>query len=191
MKDLAKKSDREIVRLCLQNDKYFAALVDRYEDKLKRYIIHLTQCTPQESEDVLQEVFIKTYVNLNDYDEAFSFSSWIYRIAHNEAISKVRRDKVRPKIIDLRDTEFDDDFIELLPDDTDLPREMDRRELFKKICREIYNLPVKYRDVMVLRYLEDKTYQEISDILKQSMNTISVRINRARQMIRKQIKLNQ
>lgn len=187
MRNIEEKSDKEIVSLSLKNDKYFTQLVERYEAKLGRYIFRLARLENETTEDLLQEVFIKVYKNLNDFDDSFSFSSWIYRITHNEVMSFLRNMKVRPKIVHPKSEEVDTEFINLLPDDTDLPAELAKKELGEKVRDAVYNLPDKYREVLVLRYLEDKSYDEISDILRKSVNSVTVLVNRAKKRLKKQL----
>jgi RNA polymerase sigma-70 factor (ECF subfamily) len=186
MKKTSSKSDKKLVKLSLNDDKYFVELVERYEPKLGRYIFRLSRVDEQTIEDLLQEVFIKVYRNLNDYDDDFSFSSWIYRITHNEVMSFFRKNKARPKVVNF---EIDDssEYIAMLPDDVDLPQELARKELSAKVRESIYELPEKYREVLVLRYLEDKSYNEISDILRKSMGAISVLMNRAKKRLKKNL----
>ncbi|MDD5489902.1 MAG: sigma-70 family RNA polymerase sigma factor, partial [Candidatus Moranbacteria bacterium] len=78
------KTDEEMVALTLKNQDYFACLVERYEPKLMRYIRRISAATQEDAEDLLQDVFVKVYRNLNDFDQKLKFSSWIYRIAHNQ-----------------------------------------------------------------------------------------------------------
>ena len=179
------KSDKQLVELSLKDDKYFAELIERYERKLSRYIYHLSSLDAPSTEDLLQEVFIKAYENLNDYDDTFSFSSWIYRITHNEVISFFRKTKARPQTINPDDV--DEDYISLMPDSTDIPAEIKKKELAAEVKKHVLELPEKYRDVLVLRFLEDKSYKEISDILKKSVNSVSVLINRAKEKLKSKL----
>ena len=93
MNEIEKKSDAELVLLALKNQQFFEHLVHRYEKKLARYVRRFSGLDNESTEDVLQEVFIKIYVNLNDYDASYTFSSWAYRIAHNETINFLRKNK--------------------------------------------------------------------------------------------------
>ena len=90
-------SDAELVKLSLANQNDFLYLVDRYKGKLMNYIRRLTNINDDDAEDILQEVFIKVYLNLNDFNADLKFSSWIYRITHNQVISNHRRLKARPE----------------------------------------------------------------------------------------------
>ena len=78
--------DEQLVQLSLNNQDYFYYLMKRYEIKLLRYIKRLTTVSPEEAKDIIQEIFIKVYRNLNGFNPKLKFSSWIYRIAHNEII---------------------------------------------------------------------------------------------------------
>ena len=88
-------TDVELVGLSLENQQYFELLVDRYEKKLRRYIKRITYVTSEDQEDMLQNIFLKVYINLNGFNTDLSFNSWIYRIAHNEIIDWSRREKIK------------------------------------------------------------------------------------------------
>ncbi len=174
-----KKSDKQLVLLTLKNTDYFECLVQRYEEKLGRYIHRLTHLDTEMIEDLLQEVFLKVYKNLNDYDTDFSFGSWIYRITHNEAISHFRKTDKRPKTVQI-DNEEGVNFLNILPDDINLRDDYVQKELAQKVRKLIDGLPEKYRAVLILKFLEEKSYEEISDILKIPEGTVATQLNRAK-----------
>ena len=151
------KSDEELVTLTLTKSDYFADLIDRYREPLTRYLRRRANISWEELEDLLQEIFIKAYLNLNDFDRHLKFSSWIYRIAHNQSVDQWRKTKSQP-------TELIDpagNFWSLLADEFDLEQEANQREGAEKIRSLVAQLPSAYRDVLTLRFLEDKDYQEI------------------------------
>ena len=181
MENLTEKSDSQLVSLALKNQDHFKQLVDRYEKKLTRYVRRLSGLENESIEDVLQEAFIKIYVNLNDYDPEFSFSSWAYRITHNETINYLRKNK-KVTVIPL-ETEGDEskNLIDVLKSEIDVAEEISRKDLIERIRKAIDMLPDKYREVLILRYMEDLDYQEISDILRMPMGTVATTINRAKE----------
>lgn len=174
MKDLSKKSDKEVVALALEDADSFLELMRRYEGALMRYLRRITGFGEADLEDVLQEVFIKVYRNLNGFDGGLKFSSWIYRIAHNHAISAYRKSKARPEIV------MDEEGAVKLSSEMDVKEEVSRVMLREKVAEMMGKLDAKYRDVLVLRFVEDKSYREISDILKKSEGTVATLINRAK-----------
>lgn len=180
MNDERLKLDEYIVKGALGDDSLFEILVQRYEKKLFRYISRISGLGKETIEDLLQEIFIKVYQNLNDYDDEFPFSSWIYRIAHNVTVSYLRNGKQNVKFVSIEDGDSDKNLIDLLPDKSDLPKDFDKRYISKKVHEALIQLPEDYRDVLVLFYLEEKSYKEISDILKRPINSVSVMINRAK-----------
>lgn len=173
------KSDAQIVRQILLDPAHFECLVSRYEQKLGHYVRRLSGLPPEAIEDILQEVFLKVYKNLNGYDEAYPFNGWIYRIAHNEAISHFRKAGSRPTLIPLEDEEGKN-LLNLLPSDTDLAGEYARTETALKIRELLFRLPEKYRSVLVLHFLEDKGYDEIGDILRLPAGTVATHLRRAK-----------
>src|SRR3989344_7267924 len=91
--------DEEIVVQTFADKEAFAGLIERYEKKLTRYLERLGVASKEDREDILQNAFIKAYRNLASFDPALSFSSWMYRIVHNEAMSFFRARRSRPQVI--------------------------------------------------------------------------------------------
>ncbi len=180
MNQNTRKTDEQLVAASLKDKNTFAELVQRYEQKLSRYIKRLTNLNSQSVEDILQEAFIKIYKNLNNFDPTLSFSSWAYRITHNETLNYIRKHKNRnttPLETDNKDLA---NLIDILESDTNIEAEVAQKEIAKKVRLLIKKLPKKYRDVIILYYLEEKEYSEISDILKKPMGTIATLLNRAK-----------
>ncbi|MFA6355009.1 MAG: sigma-70 family RNA polymerase sigma factor [Candidatus Paceibacterota bacterium] len=174
------KTDVDLVGMSLEDSEHFLCLSKRYEDKLLRYIIRISKFGREDAEDVLQEVFIKTYFNLNDFDKELQFSSWIYRIAHNEAVSAIRKKVVRPTIsLEVEDlVKFGDSF--------DMTKEIDQTLDRRIIDEAISKLDEKYRDVLVLRFLDEKDYVEIADILKKPVSTVGNLILRGKKLFKEE-----
>jgi RNA polymerase sigma-70 factor (ECF subfamily) len=178
----AQKTDEELVALTLKNQDFFSCLVERYEPKLMRYVMRISAATREDAEDLLQDVFIKVYRNLNDFDQKLKFSSWIYRIAHNQVVSQWRKTKVRPQVLKF---EADEDFLKFIATDEDLARDTERKFSGEEVRKMIENLNEKYKEVLVLKFLEGKDYKEISDILEKPLGTVATLINRAKKQFRK------
>ncbi|MBK8348346.1 MAG: RNA polymerase sigma factor [Saprospiraceae bacterium] len=169
-------SDREIIRLSLADLEYFACLVLKYEVRLLSYIKKISQSNHDEAEDILQEAFIKIWKNLNGYDPRLKLESWIFRIVHNETISYWRKKTSYSKDNIVR---LDDERLHTLMAAEDVD-EMAGESFFRIIEEVLPLLKQEYREVLVLKYLEDKSYIEISDILKIPEGTVATRINRAK-----------
>ncbi|HZK11549.1 MAG TPA: RNA polymerase sigma factor [Atribacterota bacterium] len=170
------KTDEQIVVLTLKNQDYYLCLMKRYEARLLNYILKISNTSREDGEDILQEVFIKAYQNLNDFDLNYKFSNWIYSIAHNTTISTFRKKKVRPQTVSWEDKDLNNLLESTLAiEDTSL-----QKLTYKQILKNINQLPVKYKDVLILKFVEEKDYQEISDILHKPMGTIATLINRAK-----------
>jgi RNA polymerase sigma-70 factor (ECF subfamily) len=175
------KTDEQLAKLSVTNDDCFYILMQRYEEKLIRYILRIVKANRETAEDILQEVFIKAYKNLNGFDESLKFSSWIYRITHNEAISYWRKNQKNVEFISI-DKE-DNGLLNTLTGEDDTQTEALDNERKEKIGELIGKLPDYYREILVLRYLEEKDYDEISDILQKPIGTVSALIHRARKKL--------
>ena len=179
MEDLHKLTDEQIVELVRTEDKeIFREIVERYQNKLFRYARYLVQ-DEHKAKDIVQESLIKAYVNLYGFDVNKKFSSWMYRIVHNEAVDEIR--KSSKTVLGLP--------LEALASLTDVdhnPSEnFEKEEARGMVKRCLAKLPVKYREVLALFYLEEKSYNEISDILRTPMGTVGTRIHRGEKMLRK------
>jgi len=175
-------TDEELAKGVQQGEKYmFAELVERYEDKIMRYARRFL-FNFHDAEDGVQEVFIKAYTNIRSFDATRRFSPWLYRIAHNELLNTLRKKQHEPIPF------FDPDTLlphPIAPDQTD--NSIKAKELKELMSANLDKLSTKYREPLVLYYFEDLSYQEISDILQIPTSTVGVRINRAKQALRKNL----
>jgi len=175
-------SDEELVRMTLGQKNHFGDLVDRYEAKLRRYITRLGVRNSEDQEDVLQEIFLKTYRNLNGFDTSLQFSSWIYRIAHNEAISWYRKRNVRPEGHLIADSEEILGFLQAKDEIEDV--KFDQTINATVVNKALFDIDDKYREVIVLRFFEHKEYEEISDILKIPVGSVGTLIHRGKKQLK-------
>lgn len=182
-KDTCKSlTDQEVVEKTLADVNFFYCIYDKYEQQLLRYICRLTRAGRAEAEDILQNAFIKIWKNLRAYNTDLKLSSWIYRIVHNETISAWRRLKSYGKDNTI---DIEAGILANLSDDLDDSSSIEERN---QVVREVLDeLPLKYRSVLVLKFLEDLSYQEISDVLKIPEGTVATRINRAKKAFRKAV----
>jgi RNA polymerase sigma-70 factor, ECF subfamily len=174
-------SDEEIVKNTLVDPNQYGLLMERYEQKLKRYIIRLGIRIPDDQLDVLQEIFIKAYRNLNGFDTSLSFSSWIYRIAHNEAISFYRKKNVRPEGHLVGDGE---EILEFLASGQEGPEvKFDKAINAEEVVRALALIDEKYREPIILRFFEHKEYDEISDILEIPIGSVGTLLHRGKKQL--------
>lgn len=173
--------DQDLVAAALRERNAYALIVRRWQPVLSRYLRRLLGQSAEAAEDVLQDVFIKVYVNLNDYDRARPFGPWIYRIARNEALSFLRKRKTEPPLVTGEDAQI---IIERLSDGTDVQEMSERLRIEDKVRAAIMQLDLRYRDVLVLRFLEDKGYDEISEIMQVPPGTVATLINRGTKQLR-------
>ena len=172
-------SDSEVVILVLQGDNdMYAHIVERYEAKLLRYANFLIKDYDMASE-LVQDTFIKAYIGLNGFRLDKSFSSWIYRILHNEAMNLIKRNKKVPNFTDQGMT-GDEIFVKFATDKT-----IDKNILKENVAKCMSRISIKYQEVLVLYYFDQLKYDEISDILHIPASTVGVRIKRAKDELRK------
>lgn len=177
-------SDEELVRRSLEDIKYFACLFEKYEKKLIRYILRISSFSSEEADDVLQEAFLKIWKNLNKFDSSLKFSSWAYRIVRNTTVSEWKKSKSYGKN---QQVKINEELFNNLPSKINLAEEFYKENSDQEV-REVLNaLPEKYRSVLVLKFLEQKSYNEISDILKKPSGTIATLMHRAKKAFREEV----
>jgi len=175
MEDLKKLTDEQVVDYVRTKDQEsYLEIVLRYQDKLMRYANSLTR-DEQKSADIVQNSFIKAFVNLNSFNTKMKFSSWIYRIVHNEAMNEFVKHK--NEIPMLEDMDF--------ASSEDVAADFDKKETQERVRKCLSEIPLLYSEPLSLFFLEEKSYEEISDILRLPIGTVGTRINRAKILMKK------
>lgn len=147
-------------------------IIDRYQKPLMRYANYLG--AQHLDDDIVQDTFIKIYQNINSYDPSKQFSSWAYRIAHNTTISYLRKIKLT-----IPWEEYLDQFMPNVYDDS-----IEQSITVEQIHKCLSSLKIHYRLPLALHYLENKSYEDISEILRLPIGTVGARINRAKKHMR-------
>lgn len=157
----------------------FGTLMERYGQKMSRYARRFL-FGYEDAEDQVQEVFLKAYANIRSFDPERKFSSWLYRIAHNEFINAIKKRGREP--------------LSFLDPDTLLPHPVTKErtdagalagETRALLDRGLAKLDPKYREPLILFYDEEMDYKEIADILHIPVATVGVRLNRGRAALKK------
>ena len=165
----------------------YADIVSLYQQSLY-HVCYRMLGNKEEAEDAAQEAFIKAYIHLHTYDQKRKFSTWLYRIATNLCIDRIRKKKPDYYLdAEVPGTEGLDMYSQLASDERLPEEELERMELQERIQYEISQLPDKYRSVIILKYIEELPLQEISDILGIPLGTVKTRVHRGREALRKQL----
>jgi len=166
----------------------FAEIVELFKDKVYQLCYRMVG-NAHDAEDIAQEAFIRAYININSYDTDRKFSTWLYRIATNLSIDRLRKRKPDYFLdAEIEGTEGLTMYSQL-PSDELQPDEMVESLEFKAwIQQEINELPVMYRSVIVLKYIEELSLKEIGEILDLPIGTVKTRIHRGREALRKRLR---
>lgn len=171
-------TDEELVeKVRTQDTKLYEEIVKRYETQLLRYATYVVK-DPDKAADVVQNAFIKAYVNLQSFDTSKKLSSWLYRIVHNEAVNIIRKES---RTFSLDGISFAERLLAHF-DEPDV--QLQDKEVKKLLKKSLDELPLSYRAPLVLFYLEDKTYDEISEVLRMPVGTVGTRINRGKKQLK-------
>jgi RNA polymerase sigma-70 factor, ECF subfamily len=165
----------------------FSDIVSLYQHKLYQ-ICYRMLSNKHEAEDITQEAFVRAFINLHTFDQKRKFSTWLYRIATNLCIDRIRKKKPDYYLdAEVAGTEGLDMYSQLSSNDKLPDDQVEQMELQDRIQYEISRLPDKYRSVIVLKYIEELSLQEISEILDLPLGTVKTRIHRGREALRKQL----
>lgn len=183
-------SDHDLIDATREGDEAaFAEIVSRYKGQLTNYLYRMLG-DYEESIDLAQESFVRVYFAIDRYHSGYAFSTYIYRIATNLAISELRKRK-RRRLYSLTGLfSYDDESDEVYqpPDDRPHPEdEVVSREMRETIGKAIVSLPDRYKAPIILREIEDKTYEEIAEILGLGLGTTKSRISRGRGILRQRL----
>ncbi|XEC94581.1 RNA polymerase sigma factor SigW [Paenibacillus tarimensis] len=183
-----KSIEARLARMALKGDQQaFVELVGLYQDKLYHMAYRMLS-NRQEAEDVVQDTFLRVYNNLDRYDDTMKFSTWIYRIATNLCIDRLRKRKPSYSLdAESADHEGLDGYSMLPSDDRTPESELLLTETQRMIHQAIDTLPAKYKTVMILKYLQDLSLQEIGDVLGMPVTTVKTRVHRGREFLRKKL----
>lgn len=158
----------------------FGELVERYQEKLMRYARKFL-LDPDDAKDIVQDIFIKAYENIQSFDASRRFSPWVYRIAHNEFVNALKKRASRRIVFAF---DIDTLFPHLSAPDTADSAALER-DLRSTLERFLDKIDAKYREALVLYYLEGMDYKEISEILQVPVSTVGVRLARGRAALQK------
>ncbi len=175
IKEEKQLSDLELVESVKKDLNAYRYIVERYESKLLRYIQRILYISTEDAEDILQEVFLKAYRNINSFNSKYSFSNWIYRIAHNEAVSFLRKKKISISNIE------DEEIFDRIPSEEDIEDDFLKSAKGSEVRDILSKLDRKYREVLVLRFFEEKEYNEIAEILHVSSGSVASLISRGKE----------
>ncbi|AXJ01095.1 RNA polymerase sigma-70 factor, ECF subfamily [Cyclonatronum proteinivorum] len=169
----------------LNDQKAFARLMEKYQVQLHFHVQKIVR-DRDVVEDLVQEAFLKAFDNIHTFDPTYAFSTWLYRIATNHSIDFLRKKKMKTYSIDEPVRGKDGDMKVELPDhDSETDAELIRKQRAKIIKEAIDSLPDKYRVIIKLRHEDDKSYQEIADMMTLPLGTVKAHIFRARELLNK------
>lgn len=166
-----------ITRILDGETEYFSVLLDRYSRPLYSLIVQIVGC-PEDAEELLQDVFLKAFRNLSGYKAECRFSTWLYRIAYNTAISATRKKK--PEFLYIEENTINN-----VPDEKadGVISSVRDEEQIECLCKAIEQLTAEEKALITLFYYEGKSMEEIGEVLKITISNVKIRLHRTRKKI--------
>ena len=174
-----------------KNTLEFQAVYDDFHPKILRYLTNIIG--ENEAEDLTQEVFVKVSRALGTFRGECKFSTWLYRIATNTAIDKMRTSSFGQdvNIYELDDSDDTEDRLLWIDEETpSVEQSLMQKEMYQCFIEYVKNLPVNYRTIMVLSELEGFTNNEIAEVLGISLDTVKIRLHRGKTKLIQELKNN-
>jgi len=185
-----KRSDHALIEATKNGDQdAFAEIIARYRNPITNYLYRFLN-DYEEAVDLAQETFVRVYFAIDRYHTGFAFSTYLYRIATNLAISEIRKRKRRRllSLTGLFQSDEDSDVDYQPADERRLPdAEIVEDEQSRSIARAIASLPEKYRVPIILRDVEGRSYDEVAAIMDLGLGTTKSRISRARGLLKEKL----
>jgi len=184
-KEIAALTDEQIIER-IKNDQVelFEVIVHRYQKKLVNYIYRMIT-NYEAANELCQEVFLKVYVSLDKYNPEYKFTTWVHRIASNATIDWLRKKKIDAFSLETPPSPDAPSLSQQLPSDEMGPlRRLEMRQLQHRIEAAIAKLPFIYRQLIVLRHLNELSYDEIAQTVELPLGTVKNRIFRGREMLK-------
>jgi len=178
--------DLKIIESCLLgNTQMFSRLIDNYKNMVYNLAYRMSN-NPHEAEDISQEAFLRAFQSLARFNPSYKFSTWLYQITLNIIRDRFKKRELNYVSLDAPVETDDSEFYPQPADLTNNPEHIiTRQEDAQAIQQAISSLPLKYREVIVLRHLQDLSYIEISNILKLPSGTVKIRLYRAREQLKR------
>ena len=178
------EDDQYVISAIKGDQEAFKRLMDKYQKPLYYHVLKMVK-NHEQVEDIVQESFMKAFSNLSSYNTNYAFSTWMYRITTNHTIDFLRKKKLQTTSINEPVRAKDGEMQMQIVGGAETDRMIIRKERKKIVTDAIQNLPEKYREVIVMRHLEEMSYQEISEELDIPLGTVKAHIFRAREMLYK------
>ncbi|MBI3193291.1 MAG: sigma-70 family RNA polymerase sigma factor [Ignavibacteriae bacterium] len=185
----SRAEDSELIHAAIKgNQEAYKRLMKKYYTSLTHLIYKLVH-DKEEIEDLTQEAFIKAFASLKNFNEEYAFSTWLFKIATNNAIDYLRKKKLEAFSINKPLESEDSDYTFELPDSTYEPdKGIIGKQRSEFIEEAIQSLPDKYKKVILLRHKEERDYAEIAKMLKLPIGTVKAHIFRAREILYKKLR---
>lgn len=167
------------------DDKAFEALVRKYERLVSTCVFSVIGNNPEDVMDVSQEVFLKVYRSLSSFKGDSEFSTWLYRVAKNCALDYIRKRKPPSSSLDTSGDEGEGFDVPDTSESSNPEKSVLQAEKSEILKRSIEKLSEEHREIIILRHVNDYSYEQIAKQLDLEVGTVKSRISRAREALKK------
>lgn len=185
LSDKARYDYALVLRVTKENDqRAFGELMERYRDSIF-HMINKMVFSSDDAEDLTMETFTKAFNRLHQYTPAFAFSTWLFKIGSNHTIDFIRKKRINALSLDqgFRNEDGEAMEIHIADDKLDPIQTLEKKERIELLRDVVSKMKPKYRELVELRYFEEKSYDEIAEELHRSLGTVKAQLHRAREAL--------
>lgn len=166
------------------NSRAFSVLVDRHKDQAMTLAVRLVG-ERGEAEELVQDAFVNAYRNLEQFRGDAKFSTWFYRILYNLCMTRVTRRKAKPESLD----DGEENLLRTLvnEDEISIQERMEQQEIHRLVSSEVGNLPEKLRTAILLFYVQEMSYEEVSAVMNVPLGSVKTYLHRGRHLLRQRL----
>ena len=191
LKQSHRKRDSLLVQNAVAGDqKAYSELMSLYWTSIEK-TLSLKLVSKEDVEDLTIATFSKAFDKLDSYDDSFAFSTWIQTIASNNLIDFFRKKNQKTISIDQQKEDEDSNNIDVVDNSLDPENYLIRKQKNKHITGMVHRLKPHYRELIILRYLDEMSYEEISKKLNMPLGSVKAKLFRARDLLLKTLKNNE
>ena len=166
------------------NSRAYSVLVDRHKSQAMTLAVRLVGGR-EEAEELVQDAFVKAYRSLDQFRGDAKFSTWFYRILYNLCMTVVTRRKAKPESLD----EYEEDSHRTLVDgdEVSIQERLEQREIQSLVSSEVGNLPEKFKTAILLFYVQEMSYDEVSAVMDVPLGSVKTYLHRGRDLLRQRL----
>jgi RNA polymerase sigma-70 factor (ECF subfamily) len=181
------KNQRVLIDNVIHGNKSdFITLIEPYYERLYLKIYSIVK-NENDAKDILQDALIAAYISLKNFKKESSIYTWLYRIVVNKALDYLKSQKKENQYIDPNSNPYSENLQFFVENILNVPEKKEQNELYEYLMYEIEQLEERYKEILIMRYFDGLTYEEIAEVKNIRIGTVKSRIHKAKELLKKRL----